>query len=639
VLPRLPSTFVVLIAGSLAAGGAASAAVPFPEEEGWAALTAGGAPIADPVGDAAALGDDGDDGDLVGTPGWWSADPSALFLRVEVGGVPVGEPHGWGFLVDTDGVVDDFEWAITVDGPGSEIHLLANASGADGTWVVDVIAVPDPLGDVAGGEVRVVDHGDRITLDLQLAAAQLEAIGIGPADELRLVPFTSAYWPLGLADVGGCDGGAGPCDQLADVITDPVAVDEDLDGLSPPDEARIGTDPADADTDDDGVLDGLEADDASGDGVSDALTCDTDGDGLSDGTELGVGEAHSDTDDDGCFVADADPTTTTSPILADTDGGGLTDGQEDGNGDGRVDPWEADPLDPSDDADADGDGVPDHYDDLFGVGADDDSDGDGVLDADEGLGDTDGDDLPDFADADSDGDGLADGIEGTVDTDGDGLPDRRDLDSDGDGIGDAVEGAGDTDGDDTADFRDLDSDGDSLDDEDEGAGDFDADGIPDRLDVDSDDDAITDGYEGPYDEDTDGDGVVDRHDLDSDGDGHTDEVEAMLDTLGRPRDTDRDGVFDFRDTDSDGDGIGDGAESNVLDRDCDGVVNRIDGDPEDGFCDTGLPTPGIELQPVPGEVRGDPLPEERGCGCAAPGGVRWLAGAWVALAVARRRRR
>jgi len=134
--------------------------------------------------------------------------------------------------------------------------------------------------------------------------------------------------------------------------------DGDADGL--PDRFEIGACPHadDADSDDDGLGDGVE--DADGDGVLDAgetdpCVADSDADGLLDGTEAGVVAAIPDADGDGplrgtdlaLFVADADPTTTTDPRDADSDDDGYADGAEDRNRDGRVDAGEADPNDAS----------------------------------------------------------------------------------------------------------------------------------------------------------------------------------------------------------------------------------------------------------------------------------------------------
>ena len=74
-----------------------------------------------------------------------------------------------------------------------------------------------------------------------------------------------------------------------------------------------------------------------------------------------------------------------------------------------------------------------------------DEDSDGIPDIDEGGGDPDGDDVPNYLDTDSDGDGLLDTAEGTDDVDSDGLPNYLDTDSDGDGVSDALEVAWGTD--------------------------------------------------------------------------------------------------------------------------------------------------------------------------------------------------
>ncbi|HLU65877.1 MAG TPA: OmpA family protein, partial [Kofleriaceae bacterium] len=200
--------------------------------------------------------------------------------------------------------------------------------------------------------------------------------------------------------------------------------DADGDGLSNAAEGPLATDPLDADSDDDGILDGDEpglASDDDGDGAHGALDPDSDGDGLLDGTEVGVTEMHGDTDPSaGAFAADADPTTTSDPLAADTDGGGVPDGVEDTDADGARGPAETDPTDPSDDyLDSDGDGLPDTVERAI------DSDEDGT---------------PDYLDDDSDGDGLSDADEAgdddpttpPVDSDGDGTPDYLDIDSDGD---------------------------------------------------------------------------------------------------------------------------------------------------------------------------------------------------------------
>jgi len=98
--------------------------------------------------------------------------------------------------------------------------------------------------------------------------------------------------------------------------SDPNDADSDDDGLDDGEEANKGTDPKDVDTDDDGLNDGEESDQGT-----DPLDNDSDNDGLSDGEEV---------NDIG-----------TDPNDADTDGGGVEDGVELEEG--------TDPLDPTDD--------------------------------------------------------------------------------------------------------------------------------------------------------------------------------------------------------------------------------------------------------------------------------------------------
>ncbi|MCB9682845.1 MAG: hypothetical protein H6733_15365 [Alphaproteobacteria bacterium] len=178
----------------------------------------------------------------------------------------------------------------------------------------------------------------------------------------------------------------------------------------------------------------------------------------------------------------------TDPLVADSDLGGLADGFEDRDHDGVIGPWETDPLDPSDDADADGDTIPDVVEKGPG-GEDVHSDGDG---------------RPDHEDSDSDGDGLSDAVEGVADPDGDGIPAYRDPDSDGDGIPDAQDGVLDPDDDGLPAFLDTDSDDDGIPDAVEGSKDFDRDGTPNHVDTDADGDGVPDAEEGTADVDCDG---------------------------------------------------------------------------------------------------------------------------------------
>ncbi|RYZ06891.1 MAG: DUF11 domain-containing protein [Myxococcales bacterium] len=221
----------------------------------------------------------------------------------------------------------------------------------------------------------------------------------------------------GAKDPGETDPTAGHGDDDGDLS------DDDGDGLTNGEEEVLHSDPQDADSDDDGVKDGDEPNysaDTDEDGTLNVNDPDSDNDGLKDGTELGLGCDDSATDKSkGLCVADADPTTVTSPLDADTDDGGVTDGNEDSNLDGKQDQGETDPTSGhgADDGaldDADGDGLSDATEETLGTDPNDaDTDDDGVKDGDEPnfADDTDGDGDVNALDPDSDDDGLFDGTE------------------------------------------------------------------------------------------------------------------------------------------------------------------------------------------------------------------------------------
>jgi hypothetical protein len=230
--------------------------------------------------------------------------------------------------------------------------------------------------------------------------------------------------------------------------------------------------------------------------------------------------------------------------------------------------------------------------DSTGAADYDDADEDLIMDIHEGGedADADGDGVPNYLDTESDGDTINDKIEGgdndpytlPIDSDGDGIQDFLDSDSDNNGVSDADEknpsgsGPGDSDGDGTPDYRDTDNDGDGILDEIEIGDDAsrpldsDGDGTPDYMDIDSDGDGMGDIYEGGTSEweddpvDTDGDGTPDYLDDDSDGDGTPDSYEGgVTDGVSEPRDTDGDGLYDSQDLDADGDGLSDVDEQSI----------------------------------------------------------------------------
>ena len=427
-------------------------------------------------------------------------------------------------------------------------------------------------------------------------------------------------------------------DDLGDVCD----ADDDADGLSDVDEALVGTDPTNPDTDADAALDGSDncpltinpsQADFDTDGVGDLCDPDDDDDGVTDDSDCapfdntifpGATEL--------CDAIDSDCDGDLVELFTNTDGDLEPDCiDSDDDGDGFGDSVDCAPLDSSiypnaveqcdgidsdcdgslvdefddtdgdlepdcTDSDDDNDGLSDSDEALAGTNSlDGDSDGDGIGDATEvgsdpsSAPDTDSDGIIDALDSDDDGDGIDTADEGIFDPDGDGLANYLDTDSDGDGLDDAVEGDGDPDADGTPSYLDDDSDGNGIDDPTDGTGDNDSDGIPDFLDVDD--------FDGP-DGDSDGDGLsntdeaslgTDPQDADSDGDGIDDGSEVGSDTS-NPTDSDGDTIIDALEADDDGDGIptaeenegdADGDGEADADADGDGIANYLDEDSDD----------------------------------------------------------
>lgn len=114
------------------------------------------------------------------------------------------------------------------------------------------------------------------------------------------------------------------------VATPDPEADDDGDGLTNAEEAALGTDPNNPDTDDDGISDGDEVNVYG----TDPLNLDSDGDILYDGGELvyGTGLLNPDTDGDGLLDGEEVYFYGTDPLNPDTDGDGVPDGVEVRNG-------------------------------------------------------------------------------------------------------------------------------------------------------------------------------------------------------------------------------------------------------------------------------------------------------------------
>ena len=489
----------------------------------------------------------------------------------------------------------------------------------------------DCIPDVTPGQLMetcndVDDDCDGLTdEDFNLGAPCMEGLGecVSTGDLVCAVDGTTdCNATPGMPGVEICGDGL---DSDCDGANDNGCPDTDGDGLIDVIEDQIGTDPNDADSDDDGVPDGNEPSpdvDTDGDGLINALDPDSDDDGLYDGTELGLDCSNPATNTAlGHCRADADPSTTTDPLDDDTDDGGATDGSEDSNLDGAVDAGETDPTtgngaDDSDNPDTDGDGLSDDLEGTLGSNPNDaDTDNDGVLDGDEAnpADDTDGDGLINVLDVDSDDDGLFDGTEvgndcdnpatdatlGHCIPDGDGgatTTSPLDPDSDNGGASDGTEDsnlngvvdAGETDptsGNGADDAMNPDTDGDGLgDDLEETIG-------TDPNDVDSDNDGVLDGDEPNPSDDHDGDGTPNSIDEDSDGDGLFDGTEVGNDCDNPDTDPvamnctpDGDGgttTTNPLDSDTDDGGVSDGDE----DTNHNGVVDPGERDPLNGADD------------------------------------------------------
>lgn len=206
-----------------------------------------------------------------------------------------------------------------------------------------------PLG--VGLERTLNDH---LSLDLHVAANPTMTDDINPLHDNT----NDGYWTGALTVIWRMG-------TLGD--------DDDHDGLTNAEERRIGTDPHNPDTDDDGLRDGEEVNIYR----TDPLKPDTDDDGLSDYAEAKTYRTdplRGDTDGDGLRDGEEVLRYSTDPTKADTDGDGLTDGDE-------VMKYRTNPLKP----DTDGDGLSDRE-EIFTTKTDPrnpDTDGDGLTDNEE----------------------------------------------------------------------------------------------------------------------------------------------------------------------------------------------------------------------------------------------------------------
>lgn len=358
--------------------------------------------------------------------------------------------------------------------------------------------------------------------------------------------FTRAYGGLDDPDNDGCNNVA--CEYP--LSTDPLDADTDNDGLMDGPEfygvningtvVTYNVSPFNPDTDGDGLMDGQEVYATYG-YLTDPTVRDTDGDTIKDGDEvLGYRTANGTTytsnptslDSDGDTIPDRNELLgntaangsvyITNPANSDSDGDGLGDGAEQSVH--RTNPLLAD---------SDTDNVTD-YEEVYGylaannatytsVPSDSDSDDDGLLDGAEVKATAQYVSNPNMADTDSDVLSDAQEVNGVTVTTQVGVRTfrsyPRSADSDGDLLTDAQEVMGYTASSGAKYYSDpllTDSDGDNLSDYHEARGTFNY--ITDNLKADTDGDGLNDGYEvntsltNPLVTDTDGDGVNDGTD-------------------------------------------------------------------------------------------------------------------------------
>ena len=249
---------------------------------------------------------------------------------------------------DDDGVPDGAEPNFSDDTDGDGLRNVLDAdSDNDGLFDGTEMGLPcsNPATNVARGRCRAdADNGATKTSPLLRDTDRGGASDGSEDSNLN-----------GALDLGEQDPTVGHADDDDDTL------DTDMDGLGDKLEATLGSNPNDADSDDDGLSDGSEPNpglDQDGDGKINILDPDSDGDGLFDGTEAGRDCDDRGTDaTKGQCIADADPKTTTAVLDPDTDHGSVSDGDEDVNHNGKVDPGERDPNTPADDKGMVGGGV------------------------------------------------------------------------------------------------------------------------------------------------------------------------------------------------------------------------------------------------------------------------------------------
>lgn len=262
--------------------------------------------------------------------------------------------------LDGDSVDSDFD-VNTVD---VLIGVSITGSLADlGVYLASASYTPfnpaSGFGSELDNDVELFASPSSANRDLEFLVRDFQAINVTGVDEVSDAPVIQIF------SGSTADGGIGE-----DYMPNPGEgqsynlVDGDEDGLADWEEEGLGTDPTDADTDDDDLIDGTEV---NGENATDPLNEDSDDDGcLLDGDEdknhngaLDAGETDpNDADTDGDGLSDCTEVSgenPTDPLDTDSDDDTFLDGAEDANHNGAIDEGETDPNT----ADTDGGGVND----------------------------------------------------------------------------------------------------------------------------------------------------------------------------------------------------------------------------------------------------------------------------------------
>jgi large repetitive protein len=241
--------------------------------------------------------DPDDDGDGLSSldegDGDFDGDGIPDYLDMDADGDGIPDAVEGGYDSDGDGAIDAYDLDSDDDGFSDELEGDGDLDGDGTPNYLDLDVDGDGLldsyegdGDVDGDEVpNWLDPDDE---DGPLADPDGDGLATFEETDIGTDPYDAD------SDDDGLDDG----EEVEVTGTDPLNADSDEDGLEDLQELdETGTDPLDPDSDDDGLLDGVEVLDLG----TDPLDADSDDDGLDDGVEVDVGAdpLDEDTDDDG----------------------------------------------------------------------------------------------------------------------------------------------------------------------------------------------------------------------------------------------------------------------------------------------------------------------------------------------------